>query len=150
MKYIIQLAAAFAGSLGFAGIFNIKRDKLLPTAFGGLLAWSIYLLAGLFMNGDVPRYFTAAVVLTIYAEIMARIKKTPATLFVVIAAIPLIPGGSLYTTMRYAIEGRQAECFGQAVFTLLLAAAIACGILCAMTLWTILEKSTRFEIMKKQ
>ena len=47
---------------------------------------------------DVPRFFVASVVLTIYAEILARVVKCPATLFLVTAAVPLIPGGSLYNT----------------------------------------------------
>ncbi|MBQ1965266.1 MAG: threonine/serine exporter family protein, partial [Clostridia bacterium] len=40
--------------------------------------------------------------MSVYAGIMARVLKTPATTFITTSLIPLIPGGSLYYTMAYA------------------------------------------------
>ena len=131
---IVQLAAAFLGSLGFAMLFNIRGKKLLTTALGGLLSWSVYLALGVFMENDVPRYFLTSMFLTLYAEILARKQKSPDTIFIICAAIPLIPGGSLYNTMHFAVEGRWEEFSQNGMHTLLLAAAIAVGILCMMTL----------------
>lgn len=144
MNYIIQLTMAFIGSFGFAGIFNIKREHILPASFGGFLSWGIYLALEAITKNSVLCYFIASLSFTFYAEIMARKKKTPATLFLVPAAIPLIPGGSLYTTMWYAVQGEKSLCLQQGIHTLLLAGAIACGILCAMTLWSIVEKIYKF------
>ena len=64
----------------------------------------------------------------IYAEVLARSLKTPATLFVVPAILPLVPGGSLYYTMEIAVHNRMeaARSFGQQ--TLVAALAIAAGI----------------------
>ena len=87
MEYFMQLATAFAGSLGFAMLFHVRREKLLLASLGGLLAWTVYLLMGVFSDQDVVRYFVASVVLTVYAEIMARVVKCPATLFLVTAEI---------------------------------------------------------------
>ena len=84
------------------------------------------------MAWDVPRFFIASLALTLYAEIMARVKKSPATVFLVSASIPLIPGGSLYTTMQYAVSAQWAEFTSQGMNTLLLAGAIAGGMLCMM------------------
>lgn len=150
MKYAVQLVMAFFGFLGFAGIFNIKQDKLFPAAFGGFLAWAVYLVMGLCSSQDPVRFFVASLIFTVYAEIMARIKKTPATIFLVPAAIPLIPGGSLYKTMWYALKGQRETCIHQAGYTLLLAVAIACGILCAMTIWAILENMTHSKRMEQK
>ena len=149
MNNVIQLIMAFTGSLGFAGIFNIKKYKLLPAAIGGLLSWSIYLMMHIVTDNNALCSFVAAFSFTIYAEIMARLKKTPATLFLVPAGIPLLPGSSLYAAMRYAIQGQQALCLQRGIYTFLLAGAIACGILCAMTLWTILQKIYGTLIFKK-
>ena len=44
---VIQLVTAFAGSLGFALLFHVRREKLLLASLGGLLAWGVYLLMGL-------------------------------------------------------------------------------------------------------
>ena len=126
---ILQLATAFVGSLGFAMLFHVKKERLLLASLGGLLAWGVYLLMGQVSDQDVVRYFVASVVLTVYAETLARLVKCPATLFIVTASIPLIPGGSLYRTMQYFMMN-DLEAFSlQALTTVLLAAAIAVGML---------------------
>lgn len=96
---IIQLIAAFVGSIGFAIVLKIKGKQILFAGIGGTITWLIYLLA----YGELNSYFLgnliAAIFVAIYAEIMARINKAPATIFLTAAAVPLIPGGSLYYTM---------------------------------------------------
>ncbi len=99
MQEIIQLFAAFLGSLGFAVLFNIRGEKLVFAALGGLLSWGVYLGAGYIDNNPYFCGFTASVLLTLYAECMARVHKTPVTVFLVSAAIPLIPGAGLYRAM---------------------------------------------------
>ena len=37
---------------------------------------------------------------------MARLKKTPTTVFLVPAAIPMVPGASLYRSMSFAVSGQ--------------------------------------------
>ena len=126
---ILQLATAFLGSLGFALLFHVKKERLLLASLGGLLAWGVYLLMGRATDQDVVRYFIASVALTVYAETLARLGKCPATLFIVTASIPLIPGGSLYQTMQYFMKNDLASFSGQALTTVLLAVAIAVGML---------------------
>ena len=65
MNYVLQLAAAFSGSMGFALLFQVRRGKLLLASLGGLLAWAVYLALRPVMPQDVPRFFVASVVLTI-------------------------------------------------------------------------------------
>ena len=126
---ILQLATAFVGSLGFAMLFHVKKERLLLASLGGLLAWGVYLLVGQASDQEVVRYVVASVVLTVYAETLARLVKCPATLFIVTASIPLIPGGSLYRTMQYFMMN-DLEAFSlQALTTVLLAVAIAAGML---------------------
>lgn len=65
-------------------------------------------LAGLFVVGfpsDVPKYFIATVVISVYSEIMARVCKVPVTLFLTTAVLPLVPGGGMYYTMEYCVRG---------------------------------------------
>ena len=128
-KYAMELATAFLGSLGFAMLFHVRREKLLLASLGGLLAWGVYLLAGIWWTEDVVRYFASAVTLTIYGETLARVVKCPATLFIITASIPLIPGGSLYHTMKFFMEGKFDAFSQQGLHTVLLAVAIAVGIL---------------------
>lgn len=140
-EYLLQLATAFTGSLGFALLFHVRREKLLLASLGGLLAWIVYLLMGAVSDQDVVRYFVASVVLTVYAELLARRVKCPATLFLVTAAVPLIPGGSLYHTMQYFMENDLESFSRQGLTTVLLAVAIAVGMLFPTSIFRLLRRS---------
>ena len=146
--WIVQLATAFTGSIGFALLFNVPAAHLMPAGFGGFLGWAAYLLLGLWYQGDVLRFFAASIAFTLYAESLARIKKTPSTVFLVPAAIPLVPGASLYRSMRFTVDGAWMDFMNQIVYTLFLASAIAGGIVCGMTLVHVLEKV--MHLRKKQ
>lgn len=137
---VMELVTAFLGSLGFALLFHVRREKLLLASLGGLLAWVVYLLAGYWSGQDVVRYFVSAVVLTVYGETMARVVKCPATLFIITAAVPLIPGGSLYHTMKFFMEGNFTACSIQGLNTVLLAVSIAVGILFPTSVFQLYQK----------
>ena len=140
MVYIMQLVTAFLGSWGFAMLFHVRRERLLPASLGGLLAWGVYLLMGLVSGQDVVRYFFASVALTVYAETMARVVKCPATLFLITASIPLVPGGSLYRTMQFFMQNDLDAFSRQALTTVLLAVAIAVGMLFPTSVFQLLQR----------
>ncbi len=128
-EVVTQIATAFLGSFGFSVLFNLRRTKLLIAALGGMLSWSLFLLLGLWFSGEPIRYFFASAFVTVYAEIFARIKKTPTTSYLVPGFIPMIPGGALYSTMKYALNG-EWQLFGEtAAYTVQLALGIAAGII---------------------
>lgn len=66
--------------------------------------------------------------LTLYAECMARIYKTPVTVFLVAATIPLIPGAGLYRTMNSLMQQDWAGFSKNSSYTLLFAASMSAGI----------------------
>lgn len=128
MNPLIQLPAALLGSLGFGALFNLHGRKLAFAALGGLLSWSIYLLVERFSDISYLCAFMASVSLTLYAEAMARIHKTPVTVFLVTAAIPLIPGAGLYRSAS-ALMLKQMDTFAdQGLYTLLFAASMSAGV----------------------
>lgn len=131
--WLVQLVTAFTGSVGFAVVFNVQACRLFWAGLGGLLGWAVYLAFGLVTESDVVRFFVASACFTFYADPMARLKKTPITVFLVPAAIPMVPGASLYRSMSFAVNGEWSAFAPQILYTLLLASAIAAGIVCAMT-----------------
>lgn len=126
---IIQILAGFVGSVGFAILFNIRGKRLAVTSIGGLASWLIFVVLSWFIPNEPIIYFIVAFVLSAYAEIMARVLKTPTTTFIISSLIPLIPGGSLYYTMAHAFEGNVESFLERAVYTLQLASALALGII---------------------
>lgn len=150
MTYALQIITAFLGSLGFSVLFNIRRTKLLIAGLGGMLSWSVYLLLGLCFDSDPIRYFFAAIFVTVYAEIFARIKKTPTTSYLVPAFIPLIPGGALYNTMKFALHNDWQSFGDTAVYTIQLALALSAGIIVVASVMKMTHALYRFLFPKKQ
>ena len=131
---LIQIFTGFLGSLGFSVLFHIKGRRLAIASLGGLISWTVFLLLESLLPGETVRYFLASATVTVYAEIFARVIKTPTTTFLVPSLIPLIPGGALYYTMNYALNEQWQSFAAKALYTLELAAALALGIIAMTTL----------------
>lgn len=127
----IQIITGFIGSLGFAVLFNVRGRKMLFAALGGFLSWSMFIALGFLIESEPVRYFIVAASVSIYAELMARVLRTPTTTFIMTALIPLIPGGSLYYTMAYALESDLSRFIEKGIYTLELALALALGVIIA-------------------
>ena len=140
MTQLIQILAGGVGSFGFACLFNIRGKRLAVATFGGLLSWTLFVIFSYFIKSEPINYFVVSLLMTFFAETMARVMKTPTTTFITTALVPLIPGSSLYYTMAYAFH-QDAESFvTRGVATLSLAAALALGIIFATTLTKLILK----------
>lgn len=131
---LTQIFMGFLGSLGFGILFHIRGRRLVIASLGGLISWTVFLLLEPLLPGESIRYFLASATVTVYAEVFARIIKTPTTTFLVPSLIPLIPGGALYYTMNYALNEQWTSFGAKALYTLELAAALALGIIAVTTL----------------
>lgn len=128
---IVQIITGFIGAFGFAVLFNVRGKKLIFAALGGLFSWAMFVLLGFLIDNEPIRYFIVAVSISLYAEVMARILHTPTTTFITTALIPLIPGGSLYYTMAYALSSDLTRFLDKGIYTLQLALALALGVIIA-------------------
>lgn len=147
---LTQLITAFLGTLGFAVLYNLKGAKLLSAAFGGFCAWGIYLFLGIWISNDPLKYFIVAIMGGIYSEFLARIQKTPATTYMVLTLIPLIPGGMLYETMNYALQNSWDTFFNSAIETLKLAGSLALGVITTTSIVRIINALNSFMLSKKR
>ena len=143
MESILQVLMGYLGSLGFNILFNIRGRKLLIASLGGAISWGVYLLLEPVLPGEPIRFFLSAAAVTVYGEVFARLEKTPTTTFLVPSVIPLIPGGSLYYTMNYALNKQWAEFSQRGFYTLQLALALAVGIIAVTTLVRLLNLGIR-------
>jgi len=131
---LVQTIACLVGCIGFSILFNIHGPGRFLCAFGGVLTWLSYLLTLYLCEDDIAAYFWATIVASLYAEIMARIRKSPAISYLVISAFPLIPGAGVYYTMNYAVRGEMDHFASQGMHTLAIASVMAVGILLTSTL----------------
>lgn len=97
---VIQTITATLGTIGFALLSNVRKERIFSVGVGGFLAWIIYLIADHYTDSIMVSNFISVFFISIYAELMARILKAPATVFLIPSIIPLLPGAMLYYSMR--------------------------------------------------
>lgn len=98
--YWMQMIAGTVACVGFAIWFRVRGLKVLFCAIGVFLTTGVYLLVYRFIPDVFTATLIAAAVCGLYSQIMARINKTPATIFSTVCILTLIPGSSLYYAMN--------------------------------------------------
>jgi len=124
----VPVGCAGLGTLGFSILFHVEKRHLFFSTLGGAVAWAGYLVFFQWLGNLYAAYTLAAIVAAVYAHLMARVLKTPATLFALPATIPMIPGEAFFETMQFALLGDWANFTAMGVRTLGMAAAIAIGL----------------------
>jgi len=137
---ILNCLYAFLSSLGFGVLFNIRDKNLIIASVGGALGWFTYLLSRKLQPSEIFSLFLAAMVVSIYSEIMARVFKTPVTIFIICGIIPLVPGGLMYFATLEAVKGNLEISMSKGIQTLFSAGAIAIGIVFVSSISTIFKK----------
>jgi len=119
---------------------NLHGRTLIFASLGGGIGWLFYLLSSP-VHSDIMQYFIATIAISIYAEVMARIFKMPVTGFLLVALLPMVPGGGIYYTMEYCVIGNNSMFIETGLHTLGIAGALAMGILLVSSivrLWTMI------------
>lgn len=129
----VQCIAGLIGTLGFGLMFNMHGHGIPFALLGSIISW---LTCSLLIRAGLPEptaYLIAAAASSFYAEIMARIRKFPATSYLLCALVPLIPGAGIYYTMDYIRRGMTAEAWAKGLSTAYIAGAMAIGVLLVST-----------------
>ncbi len=137
---VIQVITGLLGSLGFGVLFNVRGKHLLAVSLGGGFAWALYLGLYALTKNETLCYFVVSVGVSLYAEIMARVLKSPTTVFITPSLIPLIPGASLYYTMTSMFGGDLILFLQKAIVTVQLASALALGVIVSTAIMKIIYK----------
>lgn len=121
------LIAAFLGTLGFAIIFKLKGKYLVYISVCGFFNYAIYIIALFFNWSEFWASAVATVFVAVAAEILARILKTPTVIFTLPGVVPIVPGSTLYYSVRYLLL-RDYENFAVSFkSTCYIALGIVCG-----------------------
>ena len=129
----MQCFAGFVGSLGFCILLNLHGPGMFLCIAGSILSWLAYRLFGFFGMSDLTAFLLSAATISVYAEIMARIRKCPATSYLLVALFPLVPGADIYYTMDYAVRGNTDAFLQHGLHTGAIAGTLAVGILLVST-----------------
>ena len=104
---------------GEAGGSLPEGKQVAFAGIGAFLTWFVYALLFDAWQSNFLATLAGAVFVAAYAQLMARVNKAPATIFLTTTVFPLVPGPNLYY-MMYWIVGRNYTAAMQEAITLIL------------------------------
>lgn len=136
IDYPLQITciAAFVGCIGFSILFNIHGAGGMLCAIGGAISWIVFIVTYDKSGSALAGYFWGTTFSALYSEIMARIRKFPTTSYIVVSIFPLLPGASIYYTMRYALDRNMDGFLSKGIEAVSIAGTMAVSILLVSTL----------------
>lgn len=126
---ILQFVVAFFATAAFSVLFSVPRKQWFFAGLTGSVGWIFYWLYSESEGGVVIATFLATVVVTLMARLLAVLRKSPVTVFLVPGIFPLVPGVGIYYTSYYFIMNDFAMAADKGVETLKVAVAITLGIM---------------------
>ena len=108
MEYLKLIAVSFGCSFGLGFVFRIPARDLVWAGIGGGLTRCVYLIMLAVSDNTFLQTLVAAIFAALFAEIMAMRQRTPSTVFLYPAILPLIPGGTMYYIALNLILGEEA------------------------------------------
>ncbi len=137
LNFIVTLLFAYIACLGFGFIFHIRGKLLFIAPVGGVIIWAAELILRDVITSVVVRALVATMLAAIFCETIARVMRVPVTMFMIIAILPLVPGGGIYRTMEACIKSDYSLFITKGIETIGIAGAIAVGMLLISTFFRI-------------
>lgn len=135
-----ELILAFSGSFFPSVLFNIDRKNLFWAGLSGAVGWGIFTLAYSITKSMVLSVLLGSIGIGVYGEAMARMRKSPASIFTIPGIFPLVPGIGAYNTVFAIVEGRMADAYNTGIETIAIAGSIAFGVMLATAFFKIMRK----------
>ena len=150
MPIYVHTVLAFISCLGFGILFNVQKRTLLLAAVNGAIGWTILLSLDIPQVSYIFANLCAALVVGLLSELFAIIQKTPATAFIVIGVIPLVPGFRMYRSMLFFVRGDLDKGIAEGVHSCFMAVAIAVGIILATSIVRMIRHPIKEYIRRKR
>ncbi len=128
-NFAVQLISCTIACVGFAMWFNVKGIQVLHAGIGAFFTWGVYALLYDMWDSNFLATMVGAVFVAEFAQVMARVDKAPATIFLVTSVFPLVPGPNLYYTMYGIVMEDYAMAKSEAMTLLLTCLGIVFGFL---------------------
>lgn len=128
----MRVLVCIGATLSFAYIIFVPKKAIVPAALAATAGFFAYDLFG----GAWAYFYTTLLIATI-SEILARVYKMPATVFLITGVVALIPGSGLFQTMLTTIRG-QYELAGETLISTMLkfsVMAVAIAIVTPLFKW---------------
>ena len=126
-SFTTQLISCTIACVGFAYWFNVKGIQVLYSGIGAFFTWAVYYVCFGMTNSNFQATLFGAIFVAIFAQIMARVNRAPATIFLCVCVFPLVPGPNLYYMMYYLVMENYKVAKEEAMTLVLTCVGIALG-----------------------
>ena len=132
-SFLVQLIAAFLGTMAFAVLFGVPRNYYFDAGFCGMMGWLLYLILTRYSAfSAVEVMFCATALVTLIALLQSIGRKCPITVFLISGIFPLVPGAGIFWTSYNIVSNQLPEALNTGFAALKATVAIAFGILAVM------------------
>ena len=144
----LEFLFAFFGTMGVAVIVNIPRRYLVAVGLIAACGWVVYELAMDVGNSRLLGCFLGTCTIALLAEIATRLTRDAATLFIIPALFPLVPGKVMYGAMLRLLDNDLDAAMASGSEALFMAGGIAIALLVMISLTRIF--SSLYRRIRKQ
>ena len=132
-SFLVQLIAAFLGTMAFAVLFGVPRNYYFDAGLCGMMGWLLYLILTRYSAfSAVEVMFCATALVTLIALLQSIGRKCPITVFLISGIFPLVPGAGIFWTSYNIVSNQLPEALNTGFAALKATVAIAFGILAVM------------------
>jgi uncharacterized membrane protein YjjB (DUF3815 family) len=135
----LQFVFGMLGTLGISIVVNIPRKYLLPSSLVSACGWTVFVMLTKTGSLHVLACFLAVCTVALIAEAITHITKDAASLFIVPAIFPLVPGVGLYNTMLSLLRDDLSKAADTGVEAIFVAGSIAIALLVVISLTRVLS-----------
>lgn len=125
---LLQIISAFFATAAFSILFYLPKKYIIHSGMTGGFGWFVYLISLILTDDKIISTLTATIIVALTSHLLARIYKTPVTMFLIPGVIPFVPGAGMYQIVTGIVEGNVESTSHYFFETLQIAGAIALGI----------------------
>ena len=149
-ELLVQLAAAFGATVGFAVLVNAPPREFVWAGVTGAVGWGCYWLYLQWQPSVAVASLLASLMLALLSRVFSVVRRCPATVFLISGIFALVPGAGIYYTAYYFIMGDNAMAVAKGVETFKIAVALAVGIVLVLALPGCSRRSRRVPGRKRE
>ncbi|MBN7773040.1 threonine/serine exporter family protein [Clostridium aminobutyricum] len=129
MNIFLQFIFGLLATIGFCILFHVPTKKIIGAGFVGAAGWATYMYSIQDGQSKLLACFFGACIVGLFADILSRVCKEAAIIYIIPGIIPLVPGAGMYYTTLYLINGDLSASAAKGTETLLMAGSISVGLL---------------------
>lgn len=126
--YLRDAVVCFFAAFFYGRFMSVPVKPLIPSSVSSALSYLVYRIIFLESGHELIGFLAASLTVSFVSEILARLYKMPATIFVMPGIIPLVPGVGLYRSMLCLVRNDIDGFLSTGVRTMFISGIIAVAI----------------------